>query len=112
MSAPIIFAHVAGVVRDGLARVHLMVHEPTASSPRLLTAAAYKVAATLEEIASEGYAHIDISASDARRGIIEFTFPSDMSNDVAMEIAIDACGTNGFWPADMLVEMGIIEVAQ
>lgn len=104
----IIFAHIAGVIRDGLARVHLQVHEPTPGSRHLLTAAAYRVAASLETIAAEGNVTISVSASKAALGIVEFTFGSDMCRDVAEEIAIDVCGGNGFWPADVLVEMGEI----
>jgi hypothetical protein len=70
---------------------------------RDLTAAAYCVAARLEQIGAGDGLEFDVSVADAKRGIIDVDFRPDahtIDSDVITEILIEACGDCGFLPAD------------
>ena len=113
MTKQIVFVHEAASVRDGLARIQLAVHGTgNVDTHRMLAAAAYRVAAQLEQYAgAEGFSY-SVSASKARLGVVEFSYvlgASTLDGQVAEELAIEACADCGYWPADALVEMGEID---
>ena len=69
-----------------------------AQAPRMLAAAAYRVAARLETFAgAEGFDY-SVSAAKARIGVVEISYVlggmdgDGMDDDLVAEIAIDACG--------------------
>jgi hypothetical protein len=116
MSTPITFVKFASFVRSGLARVELATTAAPSAAPRVLAAAAYQVASQLETIAGDNGFAFSVSASKARLGIIEIAYAiaggsgDGMDDSTAEEILIDACGSLELYPADMLVESGILPV--
>ncbi len=111
-----VFVKEASVIRTGVARIALDFHGTrTADTKRLIAAACYRVAAKLEDIAAaEGFAY-QVDASKVRIGVVSLHYVlggmdgDGMSDEVAGELAIDACGENGLYPIDALVEMGEVD---
>jgi hypothetical protein len=110
MKTPIVVNDAAPTKPLGFGRIELAVADGAPApadyvaqnqAKRDLTAAAYCVAARLEQIGAGDGLEFDVSTARAKAGIIDIDFrPDGLDIDIISEILIEACADCGFFPAD------------